>query len=72
MIKGSMGLLLAFLIGVGCRFFNVPIPGPLSMTTGYVAVDKVTRQQRSCSRQKPRDDAKGTRRTNWRNSRRRC
>ncbi len=50
MIKVSMGLLLAFLIGAGCRFFDVPIPGPprlvgallvLSMTTGYIAVDKL-------------------------------
>jgi XapX domain-containing protein len=49
-IKVSMGLLLAFLIGAGCRFFDVPIPGPprlvgallvVSMTTGYIAVDKL-------------------------------
>ncbi|MGA6972289.1 MAG: DUF1427 family protein [Candidatus Binatus sp.] len=50
MIKVSMGLLLAFLISAGCRFFDVPIPGPprlvgallvISMTTGYIAVDKL-------------------------------
>jgi XapX domain-containing protein len=49
-IKVSMGLLLALLIGAGCRFFDVPIPGPpklvgalllVAMTTGYVAVDKL-------------------------------
>ena len=50
MIKVSMGLLLALLIGAGCRFFEVPVPGPpklvgalllVAMTTGYVAIGKL-------------------------------
>jgi XapX domain-containing protein len=45
-----MGLLLGFLIGAGCRFFNVPVPSPptlvgallvVAITVGYVAADKL-------------------------------
>lgn len=50
MTKVPIGLLLAFLIGAGCRFFDVPIPGPprllgallvVAMTVGYLATDKL-------------------------------
>jgi XapX domain-containing protein len=42
------GLFLGFLIGIGCRFFDIPLPSPpkligalvvLSMTFGYVGMD---------------------------------
>ena len=48
MIKIIAGLLLGFLIGVGCRFFDVPVPSPpklvgallvVAMTLGYLAAD---------------------------------
>lgn len=46
--KIIMGLFLGFLIGVGCRYFDIPLPGPpkligalvvLSVTSGYVCMD---------------------------------
>ncbi len=46
--KIIMGLFLGFLIGVGCRGFDIPLPAPpkligalvvLSMTFGYVGMD---------------------------------
>lgn len=48
-LKFLIGLLLALLIGVGCRAFGVPSPAPLaligallvlSMTTGYQLTDR--------------------------------
>lgn len=42
------GLILGFLIGLGCRYFDIPLPSPpklvgalvvLSMTFGYVGMD---------------------------------
>src|SRR5436309_8977584 len=50
MIKVIAGLVLGFLIGVGCRWFDIPLPGPpklvgalliVSITLGYMATDKV-------------------------------
>lgn len=50
MTKTIIGLLLALLIGVGCRWFDVPVPSPpkfigallvVAMTVGYVAADKL-------------------------------
>lgn len=49
MTKTIVGLLLGMLIGVGCRWFDVPVPSPprllgallvLAITVGYVAADK--------------------------------
>lgn len=46
--KIVMGLFLGFLIGIGCRYFDIPLPSPpkligalvvLSMTFGYVGTD---------------------------------
>lgn len=46
--KIIIGLFLGFLIGIGCRCFDIPLPGPprligalvvLSMTFGYVGMD---------------------------------
>jgi XapX domain-containing protein len=48
------GLLLGFLIGAGCRFFGIPLPGPpklvgalviVSLTTGYLATDYLIAHQ---------------------------
>jgi len=50
MIKIIGGLLLGFLIGVGCRFFDVPVPSPpklvgallvVAMAHGYLATNMV-------------------------------
>ncbi len=53
------GLLLGFAIGVGCRWFDIPLPGPPSLvgvlliaaiTTGYMAADKVMAKHLSVNR----------------------
>lgn len=50
MAKIIVGMVLCFLIGVGCRWFDIPLPGPpklvgvfliLSITVGYIAADKM-------------------------------
>jgi XapX domain-containing protein len=44
------GVVVAGLIGVGCRFFEIPLPGPpailgaflaVAMATGYTVTDKI-------------------------------
>lgn len=49
-MKVILGLLLGFLIGVGCRVANVPLPAPpvlvgallvLAMTIGYSVIDRL-------------------------------
>lgn len=44
------GVVVAVLIGVGCRFFELPLPGPpailgaflaVAMATGYTVTDKI-------------------------------
>ncbi len=49
-MKLLIGLVLAFLIGAGCRFFDIPAPAPpalqgallvVAMTFGYLATDKL-------------------------------
>jgi XapX domain-containing protein len=53
MIKIAAGLLLAFLVGFGCRALGLPAPAPpilsgallvFAMTLGYAAVDRVLTQ----------------------------
>jgi XapX domain-containing protein len=48
-MKLLMGALVAFLVGAGCRFFDIPAPCPavlpgaalvLDMTFGYTTVDR--------------------------------
>ena len=50
MIKTVIGLLLGLLIGVVCRWFDVPVPSPpkligallvVAMTVGYIATDRL-------------------------------
>lgn len=49
MIKPLIGILLALGIGVGCRLFRIPLPGPpailgailaVAMATGYTLTDR--------------------------------
>lgn len=48
MIESAIGLALGFLIGFGCRWFDVPVPAPprlvgallvVAMTAGFLATD---------------------------------
>ncbi len=48
MIGALIGLLLGFLIGVGCRWFDLPLPAPprivgallvVAMTLGFLGTD---------------------------------
>jgi XapX domain-containing protein len=50
MIKSVIGLLIGLLIGVACRWFDVPVPSPprfigallvVAMTVGYIGTDKL-------------------------------
>lgn len=48
-MKVFMGAVIAFLVGAGCRFFDLPVPSPpvlpgallvVAMTLGYTIVDR--------------------------------
>lgn len=48
MIKASLGMLLAFLVGAGARILDIPVPAPpqilgallvLAMTVGFLVAD---------------------------------
>ena len=50
MIKIIIGIVLGICIGIGCRLFGIPLPGPpailgavlaVAMATGYTVTDKV-------------------------------
>jgi XapX domain-containing protein len=50
MAASLLGLLVALLIGAGCRFFDIPSPAPprligalllVAMTLGFVAADRL-------------------------------
>ena len=47
-MKLAIGLVLAVCVGIGCRWFGIPLPGPpaimgaamaVAMATGYTATD---------------------------------
>jgi XapX domain-containing protein len=49
-VKVLIGLFVAFLIGAGCRFFDIPVPSPpvlpgallvVAMTLGYTSTDRL-------------------------------
>jgi XapX domain-containing protein len=51
-LKATIGIVLALLIGVGCRYFEIPLPGPpailgailaVAMATGYTLTDRALR-----------------------------
>ena len=58
-VKSLIGIVLGLLIGVGCRWFGIPLPGPpailgavlaVAMATGYTTMDHLlTPQQRQAS-----------------------
>jgi XapX domain-containing protein len=48
MVKLSIGLVVAVMVGIGCRWFGIPLPGPpaimgaamaVAMAVGYTATD---------------------------------
>ena len=50
MIKIAIGLVVGFLIGVGCRYFDIAVPSPpvlpgallvVAMTLGYTSTDRL-------------------------------
>jgi XapX domain-containing protein len=50
MLKPIIGIVCGILIGIGCRFFRIPLPGPpailgailaVAMATGYTVTDKL-------------------------------
>lgn len=50
MIKPIIGIVLGICIGIGCRFFGIPLPGPpailgailaVAMASGYTLTDKL-------------------------------
>jgi XapX domain-containing protein len=55
-MKILIGIIVAFLVGAGCRFFDIPVPSPpvlpgallvVAMTLGYSATDRaLTRRAR--------------------------
>ncbi|WP_134681586.1 DUF1427 family protein [Paracoccus ravus] len=58
-MKTILGLLLAFAIGVGCRFAGIPLPAPpaligaalvLAMTLGYVLTDRFAASRAATTR----------------------
>jgi XapX domain-containing protein len=58
-MKTVIGLLLAFVIGIACRLLDIPLPAPpalvgallvLSMTVGYILMDRFAWHRASQSR----------------------
>lgn len=50
MIKPVIGIVLGICIGIGCRVFGIPVPGPpailgaflaVAMATGYTVTDRL-------------------------------
>lgn len=50
MVKPIIGIALGLLIGIGCRSFGIPLPGPpaifgailaVAMATGYTVTDRL-------------------------------
>jgi XapX domain-containing protein len=62
MMKTVVGVAIALCIGVGCRLFGLPLPGPpailgaflaVAMATGYTVTDKVLTVRASASTAPP-------------------
>jgi XapX domain-containing protein len=41
-MKIAIGLILAVFVGVGCRFFTIPLPGPPAILGAFMAVAMAT------------------------------
>ena len=61
-MKLIVGLILGALIGVGCRVFAIPLPGPnailgallgIAMATGYEVTDRVLSRRASAAARDP-------------------
>jgi len=55
MIRIAIGFVLSFVIGAGCRYFDIPAASPpvvpgalivLAMTSGYSSMDRIVRKER--------------------------
>jgi XapX domain-containing protein len=58
MLKLAIGLVLAVCIGIGCRWFGIPLPGPpaimgaamaVAMASGYTATDYILTRRRAAT-----------------------
>ena len=54
--RNFIAILIAFLIGAGCRWFRIPVPAPprligallvLAVTVGYIMVDRLDSARRN-------------------------
>jgi XapX domain-containing protein len=70
MMKILIGLVVGFLIGGGCRYFDIPVPSPpvlpgallvVAMTLGYTATDRLLSRK-----EQDRDHGASMRWTQWR------
>jgi XapX domain-containing protein len=61
-VKFLMGIVVSFLIGAGCRYFDIPAPGPsaipgallvLAVTVGYATTDKLFQRRGQVVRSAP-------------------
>jgi XapX domain-containing protein len=41
-MKIVIGLILAVFVGIGCRFFSIPLPGPPAILGAFMAVAMAT------------------------------
>lgn len=57
-MKILIGVIVAFLVGAGCRFFDIPVPSPpvlpgalivVAMTLGYTATDRALARKQQIS-----------------------
>jgi XapX domain-containing protein len=57
-MKFFIGLVISFLVGAGCRYFDLPVGSPavvpgallvLAMTLGYSSTDKMISKQRTAT-----------------------
>jgi XapX domain-containing protein len=72
-VKAILGFVVGILIGIGCRFFEVPLPGPpailgaflaVAMATGYTVTDRViTARSRGVTTPRPESGDYGATRT---------
>jgi XapX domain-containing protein len=74
MVKILCGVVVGVLIGIGCRFFEIPLPGPpailgaflaVAMATGYTVTDRIIAgRTRADTREAPGEPARTDARTN--------